>query len=211
MFAPANSYVPQCATPRTQSLRAPLIIWSVVAIIALVPALLIVAAPLLLASGHTSSALAIYEIFSYLCHQLPERSFHIEDHKFAVCSRCTGIYFGFALSVLFYPLARSLRRVDTPRIGWLLLATAPIAIDWSLGVTGLRDNTHLSRFLTGALFSAAAAVYVVPGLIDLGQSIRRRLDARSRGADQAVAAVISEAAAPERSAPSDYGSPSSRI
>ena len=210
MFAPANSYVPQCATP-AQSVRTPLIIWSVVAIIALIPAGLIVAAPLLLASGHISFALAIYEIFSYLCHQLPERSFHIEGQKFAVCSRCTGIYFGFALSVLLYPLARSLKRVDTPHIIWLLLATTPITVDWLLGVTGLWANTHPSRFLTGALFSAAAAVYVVPGLIDLGQSIRRRFDARSREQHQAVVAVVSEDLAPERSAPSDYGSPSSRI
>lgn len=208
MFAPVNSYVPQCAT-RAESMRAPLIMWGVVAIIALFPAVLIVAAPLLLASGHNSFALTIYEIFGNLCHQLPERSFHIEGHKFAVCSRCTGIYFGFALSVLLYPLARSLKRVDTPRLVWLLLATTPITVDWALGATGLWANTHLSRFLTGALFSATAAVYVVPGIIDLGQSIRRRFDARRH--DQAGVVVVSEAVAPERSAPSDYGSPSSRI
>jgi len=210
MFAPANSYVPQCA-PRTQSVRAPLIMWAVVAIIALIPAGLIVAAPLLLASGHTFFALAIYEIFSHLCHQLPERSFHVEGQKFAVCSRCTGIYFGFALSVLLYPLARSLKRIDTPHVNWLLLATAPITVDWALGATGLWDNTHLSRFLTGALFSAAAAVYVVPGLIDLGHSLRRRFDTRLQERDQPVIAVVVEAVAPDRSAPSDYGSPSSRI
>nr|MBA3804666.1 DUF2085 domain-containing protein [Acidobacteriota bacterium] len=196
---------------RAPPVRALLIMWAVVAIIALIPAGLIIAAPLLLASGHTSFALAIYEIFSRLCHQLPERSFHIEGEKFAVCSRCTGIYFGFALSVLLYPLARSLKRIDTPRISWLLLATLPITVDWALGVTGLWDNTHLSRFLTGALFSAVASVYVVPGLLDLGQSIRRRFDAPSRGHDQSLVAVVSEAVAPGRSAPSDYGSPSSRI
>jgi uncharacterized membrane protein len=213
MFAPANTYEPQCG-PRAPSRRAPLVVWAVAAVAALVPAGLIVAAPLLLAGGHTTLALPIYEAFSYLCHQLPERSLHLEGHKLAVCSRCTGIYFGFALSVLLYPLARSLKRVDTPHVGWLLLATLPIVVDWALGVTGLWDNTHLSRFLTGALFGTTAAVYVVPGLIDLGQSLRRRVGARreARSTEQSAAVVATLAAGePARSAQSDYGSPSSRI
>src|SRR4051812_27685674 len=169
MFAPAKTYLPQFGA-RAASRRAPLFVWAATAFAALIPAGLIVAAPLLLARGHTALALPIYEAFSYLCHQLPERSLHLEGQKLAVCSRCTGIYFGFALSVLLYPLARSLKRVDTPRLRWLLLSTVPIIVDWTLGATGLWDNTHLSRFLTGALFGTTAAVYVVPGLIDLGQS-----------------------------------------
>ncbi|HVG33513.1 MAG TPA: DUF2085 domain-containing protein [Pyrinomonadaceae bacterium] len=221
MFAPADTYVPQFGA-RAQSRRAPAVVWAAMVIVALVPALLIVAAPLLLASGHTALALPIYEAFSYLCHQLPERSLHLEGQKLAVCSRCTGLYFGFALSVLLYPLARSLKRVDTPRLRWLLLAAVPVILDWGLTVLGLWENTHLSRFLTGALFSVVAAVYVVPGLVDLGQSLRRRFGAKAGAlsVEQSDdAAVLTRAAAveptrtkePVRSAPSDYGSPSSRI
>jgi uncharacterized membrane protein len=222
MFAPADTYVPQCGA-REQSLRAPLVVWAATAVVALIPASLIVVAPLLLARGHTALALPIYEAFSYLCHQLPERSLHLEGQKFAVCSRCTGLYFGFALSVLLYPLARSLKRVDTPRLWWLLLATVPVILDWALTVLGLWENTHLSRFLTGALFSVVAAVYVVPGLVDLGQSLGRRFGAVAGGAARSAKqgdndAVLTRAtavepprAAPIRSAPSDYGSPSSRI
>jgi uncharacterized membrane protein len=209
MFAPAKTYVPQCAL-REESGRGPLFVWAVVAIIALIPASLIVAAPLLLARGHSASALLIYEMFGKFCHQLPERSLHLEGQQLAVCSRCTGLYFGFALSVLFYPLVRSLKRVDTPRLLWLLLATIPIIVDWSLGVTGLWANTHLSRFMTGALFSVVAAIYVVPGLIDLGQSIRRRFEPRFREEDNKLV-TAARAGAPVRSAPSDYSSPSSRI
>jgi uncharacterized membrane protein len=208
MFAPAKTYVPQCAA-REETGRGPLLLWLILVIIALIPASLIVAAPLLLASGHTASALLIYEMFGKLCHQLPERSLHLEGQQLAVCSRCTGLYLGFALSVLFYPLARSLKRVDTPGLLWLLLATIPIIVDWSLGVTGLWANTHLSRFLTGALFSTTAAIYVVPGLIDLGQSIRRRFEAKSHETHQPAATV--QLVTPQRAAPSDYGSPSSRI
>jgi uncharacterized membrane protein len=214
--ASAKTYVPQCGA-RAESGRAPLVVWAVAAVAALIPASLIVAAPLLLARGHTALALPIYEAFSYLCHQLPERSLHLEGRKLAVCSRCTGLYFGFALSVLLYPLARSLKRVDTPHIGWLLLATVPIIVDWALGATGVWDNTHLSRFLTGALFSVTAAVYVVPGLVDLAQSFRLRKgtvaeEGVARSSKQGEAVLLTRAAAdPTRPAQSDYGSPSTRI
>jgi uncharacterized membrane protein len=209
MFAPADSYVRQCA-PRSQGERAPLFVWAMVAGVALGLVGLIIAAPLLMANGHDRLGLAIYEAFGRLCHQLPERSLHLEGHKLAVCSRCTGLYAGFALSVLLYPLARSLKRVDTPRRIWLLLAVLPIGVDWSVGFFGLWANTHLSRFMTGALFSAVAAFYILPGLIDLGQSIVRRRDARLQEPEQAASATQS---APFQSspAPSDYSSPSSRI
>ncbi len=223
MFAPADTYVPQFG-PRAASGRVPLVVWAITAVLALIPAGLIVAAPLLLAHGHTALALPIYEAFSYLCHQLPERSLHLEGRQLAVCSRCTGLYFGFALSVLLYPLARSLKRVDTPSLWWLLLAAVPVILDWSLTFSGLWENTHLSRFLTGALFSVVAAVYIVPGLVDLGQSLSRHLRAAA-GGDEArsgeqsnddalstrAAAVEPARAQPMRAAPSDYGSPSSRI
>ncbi|HYY58680.1 MAG TPA: DUF2085 domain-containing protein [Pyrinomonadaceae bacterium] len=210
MFAPANSYVPQYAAAAAAS-RGALAVWAMVAGAALCLVGLIVGAPLLLAHGHASAATTIYEIFGKVCHQLPERSFQVEGHQFAVCSRCTGLYAGFALSVLLYPLSRSLKRIDTPRRLWLLLATVPLLVDWSLGFFDIWANTHLSRFLTGGLFGAVAAIYVVPGLIDLGLSVWRRLGARSPGRNARGSGEQERAAPLPRSAPSDYGSPSSRI
>jgi uncharacterized membrane protein len=211
IFASADSYVPQCA-PRAEAGRVPLVVWATVAAVALAIVGLIVAAPLLIARGHMLLAGLIYNLFSYVCHQLPERSLDLDGHSLAVCSRCTGLYTGFALSVLLYPLARSLKRVDTPRLVWLLLALVPFGLDWSLGYFELWANTHLSRFLTGALLSSVAAFYIVPGLVDLGQSIRRRTLgslARARQPSESVAAT--QVLPVSRSAPSDYSSPSSRI
>lgn len=122
---------------------------------------------MLAASGHDSVSLIIYTAFSKFCHQIRERSFEIAGHPFAVCARCTGIYFGFAASVLIYPLVRSLKRTDAPARLWLLVALVPTAIDFSLGFFGILENTHLSRFLTGALLGGVTAFYVVPGLMDL--------------------------------------------
>lgn len=149
-------------------------VWLVIAIIAVTIVVAVIAAPLAKAQGHTDFASAIYQAFSYLCHQIPERSFHFGRHQFAVCSRCTGLYAGFALATLTLPLVRPLQRMDTPRIIWLLLSVVPLAIDFGLTYFGIWENNHFTRVTTGALFGAVAAIYVVPGLIELSGTIAAR-------------------------------------
>jgi uncharacterized membrane protein len=138
----------------------------------------IIAAPFAQFYGHPVFAASIYKFFSYLCHQIPERSFHLAGQQFAVCSRCTGLYSGFAFATLGYPLLRSLKRTDTPRIFWLILATMPLAIDFALGYFSIWQNNHFSRFTTGALLGAVAAFYVIPGVIDLGLKFAPKLSER---------------------------------
>jgi uncharacterized membrane protein len=142
-------------------------IWAIVLTLAIVILAAIVGAPLLIAGGHSTFAFTIYKVFSFVCHQIPERSFHVAGYKFAVCSRCTGIYAGFALAALSYPLVRSLKLTETPRLIWLFLAVTPLAIDWSLGYFSIWQNNHVSRVSTGALFGATAVFYILPGLIEL--------------------------------------------
>jgi uncharacterized membrane protein len=150
------------------------VVWLAMASFGLGIVALIVAAPIAASQGHTAIAAAIYNTFSYLCHQIPERSFHIGGLQFAVCSRCTGLYAGFAFATLGYPLFKSLKRIDTPPIIWLLLAAVPLAIDFALGYFSIWQNNHFSRFTTGALLGAVAAVFIIPGVIDLSAKIRRR-------------------------------------
>ncbi len=146
----------------------------IVTTIALTLVTMIVSAPLAQANGHAPFAFTIYKAFSFVCHQIPERSFHLAGHQFAVCSRCTGLYSGFAVAALVYPLARSLKRTDTPRRLWLILAAVPLLIDFSLTYFGVWSNTHLTRFSTGALLGVMAAFYVMPGLVELSSTIARR-------------------------------------
>lgn len=150
------------------------VVWALVVSITFGLVGLIFAAPIAQADGHTALASAIYSTFSFVCHQIPERSFHLAGHKFAVCSRCTGLYSGLAVAALVYPLVRSLKRTDTPRIFWLFLAAMPLAIDFSLGYFNIWHNNHLSRFMTGALLSSAAIFYIIPGLIELGSTLAQR-------------------------------------
>src|SRR6266404_9479319 len=98
MRASPSEYTPQFSTD-----RRPLLMWSMVAVFCLIILGMITGAPLALARGHNSLALVIYGAFSHLCHQLPDRSFFIAGHQFAVCARCTGLYVGFTVATLCYP------------------------------------------------------------------------------------------------------------
>lgn len=173
-------------------------VWAVVS--------LILVAPIAAAGGHNDLALGIYRAFGMLCHQLPERSYFIEGHQFAVCSRCTGIYAGFAFTLLLYPLIRSLKTTQTPPRSWLLLATIPVLVDLSLNFFGFWQNTHTSRLLSGAVLGSAAVFYVMPGIVDL--SLR---PLRNSQPIQAVPTFT--LSSPERiaAAPSDYSAPERRI
>jgi uncharacterized membrane protein len=154
--------------------RRAIAVWAGACAISLAIVGLIVGAPIAQAYGHPAIASSIYKTFSFVCHQIPDRSFHLAGHQFGVCSRCTGLYAGFAFAALVYPLARSLQRTDTPSRLWLILATLPLVIDFALGYFSIWENTHLSRFLTGALLSSVAVFYIMPGLIDLSSAIVHR-------------------------------------
>jgi uncharacterized membrane protein len=210
MYSPPNEYIQQSAAS-----RRPLLMWSIVASGSLAVLALIVGAPLAMASGHALLSQSIYQAFSYVCHQIPDRSFFIAGHQFAVCARCTGIYAGFTAATLFYPLVKSLRQFETPARKWLFVAAAPLAIDFSLTFFGIWNNTHFSRFATGALLGAVAVFYVMPGLLDL--SLREWRTKVKVATGTSATAASNEARAVEMfspqasTAPSDYSAPHRRI
>ena len=162
-------------TSATRVNRGAIAVWALVSAFGLTLVGLIAAAPLALSQGHPQFAATVYKAFSFVCHQIPDRSFHLAEHQFAVCSRCTGLYAGFAFAALSYPLVRSLKSTDTPPRLWLILAAVPLTIDFALGYFSIWENNHLSRFTTGALLGAVAVFYIVPGLIELSSRIERGL------------------------------------
>ena len=203
MYASPNDYVPQSVSVRRQ-----LAIWMIIALGSLAFCSAIIAAPLALSSGHLVWALPIYHAFSLVCHQIPERSFFIAGRPFAVCARCFGLYAGFTLATFAYPLVCSLKRTDAPPRKWLFIAAAPLVIDYALGAFGIWNNTHSSRFITGALLGAVAVFYTMPGLLDLGL---RLTGGKPQAAIEPVAAFADVLPASSRVAPSDYSAPHRRI
>src|SRR6185295_6345786 len=115
------SYLPQVAPT-----RRPLVFWLISAATVLFLVALIFAAPIAAADGHPALAEVIYRAFGVFCHQRPDRSYFIEGHKLAVCSRCTGLYAGFAITLLLYPLVRSLKTAANPPRIYLILAAIPL-------------------------------------------------------------------------------------
>lgn len=160
-----EDYIPQAAA--AQMRRRAIVTWSVAAFLIFGWIFLIVLAPFAEANNSDGISNALYKFFGFLCHQNSERSFAFGEHAFAVCSRCFGVYCGLFFGFLIYPF---LRRVEEtaplPRF-WLFAAMIPMAFDWLLGVFEIWENTHFSRFLTGAILGAACAVYIIPALVEI--------------------------------------------
>lgn len=207
MYASPDNYIPQSVP-----LRRPLLMWFIAAAGSVAMLSLIIGAPLALQAGHPFWGLTIYRAFSYVCHQIPERSFFIAGHQFAVCSRCTGLYTGFTVATVVYPLVRSLRQTEAPPRKWLFIAAAPLAIDFTVGFLGIWENTQSSRFATGALLGAVAVFYVMPGLMDLSL---REWHLKKEFANPTMVNKVSPAGLfsgnTASKAPSDYSAPERRI
>ncbi|MFP4227238.1 MAG: DUF2085 domain-containing protein [Salinivenus sp.] len=104
----------------------------------------------------------LMEGFSSVCHQLPDRSPHVQGIAFAVCDRCLGIYTGLVLGTAVtgwrWAAWAAVRR-------WgllpLLLVLVPVGVDWVGPVLGLWESTPLSRVLTGGLAGVGGGAFVV--------------------------------------------------
>ncbi|HEV2861379.1 MAG TPA: DUF2085 domain-containing protein [Pyrinomonadaceae bacterium] len=178
--ASISEYVPQFVTAEESARRrrAALAAWAAVAAVLVALVGLIVLAPWARAHGHEALGAAVHAGFGAACHQMPERAFHLWGLPMAVCARCFGLYVGAAAGALCCPALRGLARREAPGRAWLLAAAAPTSVDFALGLFGVWENTHWSRFLTALLLGAAAAFYLVTGAVDLALARLGRSDTR---------------------------------
>jgi uncharacterized membrane protein len=175
-----ENYVSQIAVVKMRQ-RA-FFVWSVFALLAAAWVFMIVLAPFAEANNLTSVSNSVYKFFSFICHQIPARSTHFHEHVLAVCSRCFGVYFGLLLGFVIYPFLRRIEETEPLPRFWLFLAMFPMAVDWLLGFFEIWENTHLSRFLTGAILGTACAIFIFPALVEIFQllSSRRQVKRLSR-------------------------------
>lgn len=179
MTEPAENYIPHglALRMRKQAIR----VWVIGLIVLLTWVLTIVLTPVARANGLTGVTAPVYHFFSYICHQISARSFHIDGEQFTVCSRCFGVYFGLLVGFAIYPLWRPIETIEPlPRV-WLFLSLIPIGVDWSLTIFGIWENTHLSRFTSGFILGVACATYIVPALVEITRNLsdRKRLSPQS--------------------------------
>jgi uncharacterized membrane protein len=122
----------------------------------------ILTAPLLPAAISAS----VYAVGSLVCHQLPERSFHLGGFQLPVCARCVGIYGGVAIGALG---ASVMGPAAVPRRARqiLVLAALPTAVTVALESAGLWPTTNIVRAAAGFPLGLAAALVVTGALATL--------------------------------------------
>ena len=172
-------YIPQQLASRLH--RQAIRVWMMAMLVVFAWNLLILVPAVAESIGLSGLAAPLYKFFSYICHQLPERSFHIFGHQFGVCSRCFGVYFGLLAGVAVYPLWRRIDEIEPITRFWLFLSLVPIGIDWSLTAFGIWENTFLSRFLTGLILGVACATFIIPALVEIARNLSFRRFAASPG------------------------------
>jgi uncharacterized membrane protein len=134
----------------------------------------ILAAPIARANGFTALSAGLYRFFSFLCHQMPERSFYAEGEPFGVCSRCFGVYAGLFVGFAVFRLWRRIDDVEPLSRFWLFLSLVPMGVDWSLTAFGIWENTHFSRLITGLILGFACATYIVPATVEITRNFTHR-------------------------------------
>ena len=112
-----------------------------VALLSVAWLLLIIAAPVL----WTPVAGVLYFAGSFICHQLPERSFHLQGAQLPVCARCLGLYGGGAFGSVIAASAVVRHRINrgqpllaqARRWRWTAVAAIPtvatVVLEWGFG------------------------------------------------------------------------------
>jgi uncharacterized membrane protein len=122
----------------------------------------IFAAPVFFAHGPTFLTLLIYQAGSLVCHQLPDRSFHLAGVQMPVCARCTGLYLSGAAGAC----AGLIGSPATVRgVRWLLaIAAAPTLLSVGAEWAGLAQPSALWRALFGLPLGAFVGWLLVGAL-----------------------------------------------
>ncbi len=128
---------------------------------------IIVVAPLALAHGYTLFPALVYEAGGPICHQRPERSFHLAGVQLPVCARCFGLYASGAVgavaaSVAGVPPAR--RSEDRNAATALALAASPTAFTVATEWIGILHPGGVARAIAALPLGIAAGWLFVRAL-----------------------------------------------
>lgn len=106
-----------------------------------------------------------------VCHRIPERSFYINGRPMPMCARCTGMYLGAMIGLIYQMFKYPKRgRLPSKKIVFFL---GILAILWSVdGVNsyihlfnkniGIYEPNNLLRLLTGSGIGIVASILIYP-------------------------------------------------
>ena len=128
----------------------------------------LIAAPLL--PGWAGAT--VYGIGSFVCHQIPERSFHLVGFQLPVCARCLGIYLGAAAGtvVVWLRVISGRRRISIAPVTARRLAVAaaiPTLVTVALELAGIWYPSNATRALAGLPLGVMIALVVMSALATL--------------------------------------------
>lgn len=115
---------------------------------------------------------AIFDILSYLCHQLPDRTLFIASVPLPFCARCAGLYTGMAITAIYVIAARRSLLINPTLPSWLLAFAAIVfslteyVLTWFLHLTDGFPN--FPRYSI-SLFTGAGVMLTFLGVISLIQ------------------------------------------
>ena len=103
----------------------------------------------------------VYAIGDRLCHQLDERSFFANGNQMPFCSRCTAIFVGLSMGLLFISFFKV--PLDELFIFVIILSLVPIGIDGVGQLLGFWESTNIIRVITGIIIGVPSGIAI--GLI----------------------------------------------
>ena len=110
-----------------------------------------------------SAAATLYQAAGLICHQRPERSFHLAGAQQPVCARCTGLYVSGAVALVAWLVSR---RPRMPRRTRVIIAAAaiPTALSVALEFIGLLHSSNTLRAVSALPLGAAAGWIFIQSL-----------------------------------------------
>jgi uncharacterized membrane protein len=97
------------------------------------------------------------------CHQQGERCLDLGFGLLAVCARCTGLYVGGLIGLVWTAAARPVPR---PRPRWLLIAIVVNLIDVAAGIVGLSGLPNWPRFAIALPIGLLCGLFLAVGIVD---------------------------------------------
>lgn len=119
-----------------------------------------------------------------VCHRIESRSFGIADRPLPLCARCTGMYLGVVIGMLYQSLIAPRRTGVPAKVTWIPLVLLVLLFVFDglnsfmhiiPGVPTLYEPQNWSRLLTGTGMGIVIAVLLYPGF---NQSVWNRVDRR---------------------------------